>query len=150
MIRLNLASGAQLMAGMVNHDPVIDDWHFQDGLPYGDRAIAGVTEAHGLMYLPEPEWEAFFAEVFRVLRPGGVFRVTEDDAVNPESERFGGYAGAVTLTGASMLIAHMDSAGFEAREVGPHESADPELVQVSHGLPPKVVFVEGVKPWTSR
>ena len=133
------------MAGFTNLD-ALTGWRFQDGLPYSDNSAEGVTEAHGMMYLPETEWAALFAEVFRVLKPGGVFRVTEDNTSDPKSERYGGYPGVVTLTDAAMITWHMRKAGFLAREVGPYESADQALVQVSHGLPPKVVFCEGIKP----
>ncbi len=144
-MKLNLASGGQEMEGLVNLDR-LTGWNFEDGFPgREDGSVHGVTEAHGLAYLPESEWPGLFAEVYRVLKVGGVFRITEDDTANRKSSRYGGYPGTITLTSPEQTLAHLRAAGFQASLTGPYESADPELVQVSHGLAPKVYFAEGIK-----
>lgn len=154
-MRLNLGCGRpgalswHPMPGFVNLDKSLG-WRFEDGLRmYGDETIAGITISHAMMYVVDDDWPAFFAEVYRVLRPGGVVRLTEDDATNPESSRCGGWRGsepAVTLTDASMARRHMERAGFTVYDVshGQTHYADPSLVQAQHGVPPDVFF-EGVR-----
>lgn len=146
-MRLNLGSGAQVMRGMQNLDPLRDGWRFQDGFPrIHDATVDGVTASHCLMYLPEPEWPALFTEVHRVLKRGGCFRITEDSTADPRSPRYGGYHDAVTLTTPQLVLGHMERAGFSASRVNADEGHDPELFQDHHGGEPKAFFVEGVKP----
>jgi LmbE family N-acetylglucosaminyl deacetylase len=123
----------------------------EDGLPqYADASVDGVTLSHVLMYPKEADWPAIFAEIFRVLKPGGVVRITEDDAVSPKSSRRGGWRGsesAVTLTSAKMVLKYLRAAGFASFEVtaGTTKFSDSTLQQAHHGEAPDVFFVEGVK-----
>ena len=156
-LRLNLGCGRQgtrswhPMEGMVNLDKSMG-WTFESGLgDFTDRSVAGVTISHALMYLAEESWPAFFSEVARVLEPGGVIRITEDDTANAASRTYGvGWRGsepAVVLTGVAMAKAALERAGLEAHEVDAETSryADSSLLQAQHGAPPDVFFIEGVK-----
>ena len=153
-LRLNLGCGTpntrscHPIDGMVNLDKSIG-WRFEDGLgDFLDGSVAGITVSHSLMYVPEADWPAAFAEFARVLRPGGVIRITEDSACNPISGRFGGWKGsqpAVTFTSPELVVAHLQRAGLAASVVGPAETSfhDSSLCQAQHGAPPDVFFVEG-------
>ena len=149
MTRLNLACGPHRLDGFDNLD--LPDWRFQDGLgAYKDESIEGITESHGLMFLPIEDWPALFAEFARVLMRGGVVRITEDATDDPRSERFGGWHDAVTLTSRSLVSVHLEVAGLRAVDVSPDWSffksgTDGSLIQTLHGAPPKVFHIEGIK-----
>lgn len=146
-LRLNLACGPHPIAGFINLD--LPDWRFQDGLTdYADESVEGLTESHGLMFLPLRDWPPLFAEIARVLEPGGVVRVTEDSTQDPKSERYGGFDGAVTLTYPLLVIDHLEQAGLHAGSVRENETffKDSSLIQQHHGHPPKVFHCEGVRP----
>ncbi len=100
------------------------------------------------MYVPLLNWPYVFKEFARVLEPGGIVRITEDNTEDPESERFGGWHDAVTLTGPKMMAAALRKAKLIVQKVDAdttffhHRS----LMQAWHGSEPKVFFIEGRKP----
>lgn len=146
-MRLNLGSGIYVIDGFDNLDKETG-WRFEDGLTqYRDGSVEGVTIAHALMFVELKDWPAVFAEFARVLQPGGVIRISEDNTTDRESERYGGYDGAVTLTDAKLVMNYLTLAGLEAHEMGADETlfTDRSLIQKLHGGVPKVFFVEGVK-----
>lgn len=155
-LRLNLGCGTQgtrswhPMAGMVNLDKSMG-WRFEDGLgDFIDRSVHGITISHALMYVPLDCWPDVFSEFARVLAPGGVIRITEDDAISERSSRRGGWKGsdpAVTLTDARMVRAALEGAGLRAFDVDAKTTRfrDGSLRQAQHGDPPDVFFVEGLK-----
>jgi len=156
-LRLNLGCGTQgtrswhPMQGMVNLDKSMG-WRFEDGLgQFVDRSVAGITISHALMYVPLERWPYVFGEFARVLAPGGVVRVTEDDARNPVSRTFPhGWQGsepAVTLTDPVVVAHHLEAAGLRVHVVDEKDSRyrDGSLRQAQHGAPPDVFFLEGVK-----
>lgn len=154
--RLNLGCGTPTtrswhpIDGMINLDKSLG-WRFEDGLgDFIDGSVAGITISHALMYVDEQDWPAVFAEFARVLQPGGVVRITEDDAVNPVSIRYGGWKGsepAVTLTSAALVRRHLERAGLVAHDVDQSSTryADGSLLQAQHGEAPHVFFIEGVR-----
>lgn len=146
-MKLNLGSGARPLDGFDNLD-LENGWRFQDGLPYPDGSVEGVTISHALMYVPLDEWPPVFTEIARVLAPGGVVRVTEDATDDPSSSRNGGFPGAVTLTSSWLVLQHLTAAGLHAAQVRSDQTffEDRSLVQQHHGRSPKVFHVEGVKP----
>lgn len=155
-LRLNLGCGTR---GKPSWNPVRDfvnldkslGWRFEDGLRgFSNGSVSGITISHALMFVQEQDWPAVFAECARVLRPGGVLRVTEDDAKNPESSRFGGWKGsepAITLTDAAFVRTHMEAVGLTVWDVDADSSryVDGSLRQAHHGAPPDVFFIEGVR-----
>lgn len=79
-MKLNLACGPDKREGFVNRDPRIDGWKFQDGLrDYADGSVDGITIGCALYLIDPDEQVTFLAEAARVLRPGGVIRITEPD-----------------------------------------------------------------------
>lgn len=145
-VKLNLGCGPAVLDGFENLDAATG-WRFEDGLPYADATVAVITISHALMYVPLAEWPAVFADLARVLEPGGIVRVTEDDTEEPESERFGGWHDAITLTAPELVMGHLADAGLAAFRVGMDETLfrDRSLIQQLHGAPPKVFAVEGRK-----
>lgn len=147
-LRLNLGCGKFPIAGMVNLDKR-QGWMFEDGLDFANHTVHGITISHALMYLPEADWPALFAEIARVLVDGGVVRITEDDAMNPQSARYGGWKGsepAVTLTSAAMVVQHLERAGLSAHVATAGETKGHDSLRQSlHGDPPDVFYVEGVR-----
>lgn len=148
-MKLNLGAGAHPLEGFVNLDKMYDGWTFESGLTdYGDGTIDAITESHGLMYAPLADWPFVFSEFARVLAPGAVVRITEDSTDDPHSSRYKGFHDAVTLTTRDLVRAHLEIAELVVEDVSPVFShcADGSLIQRWHGDPPKVFFVEGVKP----
>lgn len=146
MTKLNLGSGPHALEGFENLD--LPDWRFQDGLgDYEDESIEGASISHALMFLPLRDWPPLFAEIARVLEPGGVVRVTEDETMDKRSPRYGGFDGAVTLTTPLLVIDHLERAGLHAGRVKENETffRDTSLMQAWHGSSPKCFWVEGIK-----
>lgn len=153
-LRLNLGCGNPKaaswhpMPGFVNLDASLG-WKFEDGLrDFADGSVAGVTISHSLMYVAAKDWPAAIAEVARVLEPGGVVRITEDDTANPASRTYPrGWRDAVTLTSPAQTRAALEAAGLTVHDLAPSATKfrDPSLIQQQHGEPPHVFFVEGVR-----
>lgn len=145
---LNLGCGARRLDGFENLDASAG-WRFEDGLPnIPEGTVQGITVSHSLMYVAAKDWPRVLRELVRVLAPGGVLRVTEDDTENAESERFGGWHDAVTLTGPKMMAAALRKASLRVIKQDATTTAfrDGSLLQAWHGDAPKVFFVEGMKP----
>ncbi len=147
MTKLNLGCGPNKLDGFVNVNKS-DSWQLEDGLnDYADSSVEAITISHAAMYVPLSEWPPMFREFHRVLEPGGILRVTEDDTADPESERFGGWHDAATLTSPGLVREHMKEAGFKVRKHSATTSGfkDKSLLQAWHGEEPKVFFIEGRK-----
>lgn len=137
--------------GAVNLDKSLG-WRFEHGLPdFADASVDGITISHALMYVDEPHWPAVFGEFARVLRPGGVLRVTEDDTANPASRTYPtGWRGsepAAILTHPAMVRRYMEAAGFTVHDVDAERTfyRDRALLQDQHGGAPHCFYIEGVR-----
>jgi hypothetical protein len=158
-LRLNLGCGTPStrswhpILGLVNLDKSMG-WCFEDGLgDFVDGSVAGITVSHALMYVDEAQWPRVFAEFARVLRPGGVVRITEDDTAHEKSRRHGGWKGsdaAVAMTSPAIVRAHLARAGLTAVDVTRETTRfeDRSLCQSQHGAAPDVFFIEGVREMT--
>lgn len=147
-VKLNLGSGAHPLDGFVNLD-LANGWRFEDGLGgYPDGSVEAITISHALMYVALGDWPFVFSELARVLEPGGVVRITEDETEDRASERYGGCPDAVTLTSRSLVVTQLQLAGLIPAVVLSDVSRfrDGSLMQTWHGRAPKVFHVEGVKP----
>lgn len=147
MTKLNLACGPHHLDDFVNLDAGTG-WRFEFGFPdYDAGSIEALSESHGLMYVPIAEWPFVFAEFARVLEPGGIVRITEDSTDDPESERFGGFHDAITLTTPALVRKHLRSAGLTVKKHTATSTGyvDDSLLQAWHGPEPKVFFLEGRK-----
>lgn len=137
--------------GAVNLDKSLG-WRFEHGLPeFADASVDGITISHALMYVDAPHWPTVFAEFARVLRPGGVLRITEDDTANPASRTYPiGWRGsepAEILTHPAMVRRYMESAGFTVHDVDAETThyAERTLLQDQHGGAPHCFYIEGVR-----
>lgn len=155
-LRLNLGCGTpdtrswHPMPGLVNLDRSLG-WRFEDGLgDYVDGSVAGITVSHALMYVDEGRLPYVLGEFARVLEPGGVLRITEDNTEHPESSRRGGWRGsepAVTLTGPRMMRRHLEAVGFTVHDVPETVThfRDSSLRQAQHGAAPDCFWIEGIR-----
>lgn len=156
-LRLNLGCGDPRapswhpMPGFVNLDKALG-WTFEQGLrDFVDRSVAGVTISHALMYVAANDWAKVLDEVARVLEPGGVVRITEDDTANPQSRHYPrGWRDAITKTSPAQTREALERAGFTVYDVDAGTTRYPNgsLCQQQHGSPPDVFFVEGVRDAT--
>lgn len=155
--RLNLGCGTpnspswHPIAGMVNLDKSLG-WRYEDGLiDFVDGSVAGITISHSLMYVALEDWPRVFAEFARVLRPGGVIRITEDDTEHPDSVLYGklwnGSEPGRTLTGPKMARGFLEQAGFTVHDVTAKTTKykDRSLIQAQHRPVPDVFFIEGIR-----
>jgi len=157
VLKLNLGCGNPLwrswhpLPGFVNLDRHTTDWTWERGLTdFADGSVEAITVSHSLFMVEEQHWPAIMADMRRVLRPNGVLRITEDDAVDPRSSRRGGWRGTEpfkTITCAKQTLRHLHAAGFKAKEMRPDETlwVDDSLIQQFHGAPPDVFHVEAIK-----
>lgn len=153
MLKLNLGAGPKPLQGFVNLDACpkysdIGEWAFQKHLPFTDASVAGITISHALYAMPETQWDFILGECFRVLCPGGVLRITDDDTESTSSPRHKEpYPGIACRTGPEMAKRHLVLAGFTAHSTGPDQTnfVDGSLIQ-AYRDPGYTFHVEGVKP----
>lgn len=147
MTKLNLGCGPHHLAGFDNLD-ANTGWRFEDGLrDYPDASVEAISISHSTMYLPLEVWPKVFADFARVLKPGGIVRITEDSTDDPTSARFGGFHDAVTLTTPALVRKHLRGAGLTAKKHTATSTGyvDDSLCQDWHGGEPKTFFLEGRK-----
>lgn len=139
------------MPGAVNLDKSLG-WRFEDGLPdFADRSVDGITVSHALMYVDLAHWPRVMAEFARVLKPGAVVRITEDNTEDQRSRTYltgwRGSESAVTMTGPAMARKFLEGAGFTVRNVNAMATHHPDrsLLQSQHGEPPDVFYIEGIR-----
>jgi len=145
-MKLNLGSSINQIKGFKNLD-AIDGWYVQHGLDYPDNSIEAITISHLVMYIKELDIEPFFKEMYRVLEPKGIVRITEDNSTFIGSKIFGGWKDAVMLTSADFLREYLEKVGFKSFEVKEDEThyKDKSLCQRLHGGWPRVYHIEGLK-----
>lgn len=147
-MKLNLGCGKEPLEGFDNLDKKMG-WLWEGGLPmYDDESVEAITVSHSLMYVKAENWPFIFSEMHRVLKKGGVLRITEDSTDDPASERYGGHHEAVSLTTSSNIVEQMIEAKFcRVRLVDEYTTCfkDDSLLQNFHGGRPKCFFIESVK-----
>lgn len=158
---LHLGCGRDIREGCINKDPILDGWKFEDGLPeFADGSVDAITISHALQNVAPRDLKAVIWEFARVLRVGGVLRITDDETEDPKSPRYGkpwvGPHGSVHPTGrvtmgmaivaAGLRLHHQPFGGTEFLEA-------PHLVLIYHreknwgmsGDGRYVFYLEGVK-----
>ena len=146
-MKLNLGCGPAKLVGFINLDKK-EGWSFQDGLEQDSNVVEAITISHALMYLEsEGELITFLKEAYRVLQPGGIIRITEDNTLDRKFFPKGAYKDAVLITHSPMMDRALTYAGFKVMLVGPDNSnfKDDSLIQRLHGDVPRVYHIEGIK-----
>lgn len=84
-VRISLGCGAKVWDGWQCLDrctdwaPGVRKWEWPEPVPYATCRADAVFVGHLLEYLRDEEYEDFFLEVWRVLRPCAVLRITDQD-----------------------------------------------------------------------
>jgi SAM-dependent methyltransferase len=95
-LKLHLGCGANILPGWINTDatpaPTADYLDFARRFPFPENLFAVVFCEHSIEHAGKPQALGLIAEVFRVLRPGGLFRVVTPSldsfarlAIDPQS-----------------------------------------------------------------
>lgn len=147
--KLNLGAGEHKLFDFDNLDPSYEQpWRFEDGLSmYEDDSVDAITTSHALMYVPGEKWRACFEEMARVLRPGGVVRITGDNIGGEGSTRTEIRPGAEVETSPGLALELLEEVGLGPEHVTENISVwhDRSLIQTNYGSEPDVFHVEGVK-----
>ena len=107
-ILLNLGSGEHRLEGFENRDILYDGWKFEGGLDeYEDNSVDGITISHALYRVEEKDYPNVFSEFYRILKPGGIIRITEDDTRHWE------WHDRKTDTTPTMFGSYFKKAGFK-------------------------------------
>lgn len=72
IMNVQFCSGGNQLVGFTNHDMDVD---ITKPLPYKDGEVDFVFCEHGAEHISGPQVLGFFEEVYRILKPGGVFRL---------------------------------------------------------------------------
>jgi hypothetical protein len=174
MIKLNLGSGrdAGMLDGFVNLDKD-NGWYWEDKFKYADNSIDAITESHSLMYVRDRDLPGIVSELYRILKVGGVVRITESERLDPNSPEYGiiydrsrdissfrnicrllSYGEldiAKNTTGFEKYKKLFTEAGFEVFKIDADETyySDKSLIQCLHGKEPNVFFLEALKKTVS-
>jgi predicted SAM-dependent methyltransferase len=149
-MKLNLGSGYRPIDGYLNLDKK-DGWFAEEGIPYENESIDSISISHLLMYIEEKDLIKFLKDIYRVLKFSGIVRITEDDSLNPKSERYNGNPNdpdLKTLLGPEKIKEYLKEAGFKLiYNVAKNytSSNDIRMLQNHHGDAPKVFFMEAIK-----
>jgi ubiquinone/menaquinone biosynthesis C-methylase UbiE len=143
-MKVNFGCGDRKLDGFLNLDREHFDWNKR--LPFEDETFEAITVSHSLMYANNIQFS--LGELRRVLKTGGVLRITEDNTENINSERFGGHSDAVSLTGPLQMNVDLINIGFKEVFYLDKNTTfwfDHSLFQEFHGEEPKVFFMEARK-----
>jgi len=163
-ILLNIGAGKDLISDWINldrhyfrvHDQESVLWDFSRGLRMFERdSVDAITVSHALMYIPLSSHSDFFNECFRVLKRGGVLRISEDDAKVRRANDCHYYVGP---TSPIMIRQALSCSGFEVFDHYPSttKSRYASIMRVNHmeywdhvkfqkNFQTGVYFIEGVK-----
>lgn len=152
-MKLYLGCGPDIKPGFEHRDrqlayDVKAGWTFESGLPYSNDSVDCITISHSLMYVKETDWSFVFSEFYRVLKPAGVIRITEDDIESPTSSYYQKpWPGANIETGPNLVRRYLEGAGFKTLSVTARETLfkdDSILVLLREGHS-YVFYIEGLK-----
>ncbi len=112
MIKLHLMPGSNILPGWDNLDIEATGaikWSCPDPLPYADNSVDVIYSEHGIEHVPLEQGEALLRECVRVLKPGGVLRISTPDlkvlvdAYNTKNIRYAAVVGFMPNSPAQLL-----------------------------------------------
>jgi SAM-dependent methyltransferase len=106
MLKVHLGCGPHILEGWENHDADLD---LRNPLPWSDQAVDFIFAEHVIEHLTTPEGVLFVRECCRVLRPGGVVRLSFPDPaklMRLSAQEVGDYVR--TLRGYSVDVSTLD------------------------------------------
>lgn len=135
LLKINLGCGPQVWDGWAcvdnrQTDPrVISRDIINQQLPWGDNKADIIFSSHVWNYIPEDKWEDVALEIWRVLRPGAVYRLAEDRTDNgyiwrrPGQQHFTGLI--VSLPTKGKILNCLRRIGFEVHDSEPGSTISP-------------------------
>lgn len=160
---INLGCGDQVLDGWLNLDPRADElgrgvvsWSWSEQIPVSPCKADMVLTSHVMEYAAEP-YEEHLLEIWRVLRPGGIVRMSEQESTRYVWRRIGarntrGTGSIVSYPTRDKIVSALTSVGFEVLpEVGPGVSHSPYWRQACDTRPARYrrghkFIVEARKP----
>ena len=84
LLKINLGCGEQVWDGWqcLDHRPTkagITKWVFPESIPFATNSADVIFTSHLMCYLTEEQWITLGLDIWRVLRPGGVWRMADDE-----------------------------------------------------------------------
>lgn len=135
-LKLHLGCGPHVFDGWCNLDPRasldprIVKWAFPDELPFDDNRADVALSSHMWNYIAEENYVRFALDVWRVLRPGGVWRLAEDRTDSGYVWRRPGESSRGTgvvrsLPTREKVVAALERVGFRVYPAEPGETRAP-------------------------
>lgn len=163
MIRLNLGCGKNLIEGWTNvdrkpstqgweHDPATKDQVYDVDLngpwPWKDNSVDAITVSHLLYCMSADEKRHVIRECYRVLKPYGIVRITDDDNEDERSMYFNAlHHNSQEKTSKRKIVWYMEQAGFAVVLLNHCQTISPflEICVDLHHDGPAIFFLEGCK-----
>jgi hypothetical protein len=134
LLKINLACGRDVWDGWASLDPRsvhpdIINWSFDEQIPFGENMADVILTSHSLQHIPTNEYAEAFLECWRVLRPGGVLRLHQDDAEGGHVWRGIGHTSRVgkikSAPDKSSMVAALRRVGFSIVDAEPGKTLSP-------------------------
>ena len=145
---LHLGCDDVIIPTFLNFDPRLNGWKFEYGLGFlQDRSVDGITISHAFQCV-EPGHVGFvLCEFFRVLKIGGVLRITDDNTEFKSSKRYKELVpGAKIYMGPHIMRKDLEGVGFTVVDQ-PRDrslSSNPWMM-IAERPDDYVFFIEGIK-----
>ncbi len=116
---------------------------------FDTNSVFCITISHTLNQVPDHE--SIFKEFYRILVPGGVLRITDDDNENPKSKYYVPHEHTVTKMIPSKIIKQLEKVGFSIVSITDSKNTlfdDRNIIVDNHPTSKEGVdkfFIEAVK-----
>lgn len=135
-LKLHLGCGPHVFDGWANLDPRshldprIVRWAFPTELPFDDNRADVALTSHMFNYISADNYARFALDVWRVLRPGGVWRLAEDRTDSGyvwrrPGDRSRGTGEVRSLPTRELITAALERVGFRVYDAAPGETRSP-------------------------
>lgn len=145
---LHLGCDDDIIPSFLNFDPKLNGWRFQDGLGFLQNcSVDGITISHAFQCVEPGQVGFVLCEFFRVLRVGGVLRITDDNTELVTSKRYQELVpGAKIYMGPNIMREDLEGVGFTVVDQPRDQSlsSNPWMIR-AHRPDDYVFFIEGIK-----